>query len=243
MPEKFTYLLVDFFCVLFPFAFSFHPKIKFNKAWRYFTTPCLLTALFFIIWDIVFTRIGVWNFNPEYLVGICLLGLPIEEYLFFICIPFACVFTWYCIHTFYNFNAYSIARMITILLILFLVVVASLHLPVLYTSVTFLFLAGLLALLLISKVTFLPSFYVSFLIILVPFFISNGILTGYFTQQPVVIYNDHYNLGLRMLSIPFEDTFYGMLLMLMNVAGFDYLTTKKTIVNSAVTMVPTEKAG
>jgi lycopene cyclase domain-containing protein len=46
--------------------------------------------------------------------------------------------------------------------------------------------------------------------VLIPFLIVNGLLTSI----PVVIYNDNENLGIRIYTIPIEDTVYGMLNML-----------------------------
>ncbi len=227
MPEHYTYLMVDFCCILFPFLFSFHPKINFYKQWRFFWLPCLVTAIPFLVWDILFTRAGVWSFNPHYVCGIYFFSLPLEEYLFFICIPYASVFTWFCLDSFYDFSRYRlVANAITYFLIFFLTVIAFFHLQQLYTSVTFLLLALALGILLVRKVTILPSFYISFLLILLPFFISNGLLTGSFIKEPVVMYNNQYNLGIRMFTIPFEDTFYGMLLILMNITGFANLKNK-----------------
>jgi len=228
MPDKYTYLLVDTLCILFPLACSFHPKIQFHKQWRFFALPSVVTAIFFLVWDALFTRAGIWSFNPRYTVGLYLAGLPLEEYLFFFCIPYACVFTYYCVSQFLDLSRYiHAARGITFGLAAFLIIVALLHPERLYTSVTFLFLAALLYFTALRKASFLPSFYVAFAIILVPFFISNGILTGTGLPEPVVIYNDHYNLGIRLITIPVEDTFYGMLLMLMNVTGFDYLCKRR----------------
>ena len=70
-------------------------------------------------------------------------------------------------------------------------------------------------------------FYFAYMILILPFFIVNGILTGTGIQDQVVWYNDAENLGVRMGTIPIEDTFYGLLLILLNVVIYEAIINKK----------------
>ena len=222
MEEKYTYLLVDFFCIIFPFFFSFHPKLLFFKNWKSFLWPCLLTAAFFLVWDGLFTHWGVWSFNPKYVIGVYFFEMPIEEFLFFICIPYACVFSYHCFTVLFSFSRFQkYIQIFYFVLACILMLTALMNLPKLYTSVTFIFCSLFLFYLVYNKTVWLSTFFFCFLFILVPFIISNGILTGSFWGRTVVIYNNAHNLGIRILTIPFEDTFYGMLILLLNVWGYE----------------------
>jgi lycopene cyclase domain-containing protein len=66
-------------------------------------------------------------------------------------------------------------------------------------------------------------FLVSYAVILIPFLTVNGLLTSI----PVVLYNHQENLDVRIYTIPVEDTFYGMLLILMNVTIYERLRRGK----------------
>jgi lycopene cyclase domain-containing protein len=226
---KYLYLLIDLAALSLPFAFSFYPKANFSKKWKYLWPAILLPAAFFLIWDVWFTKIGVWGFNPDYLLGIYFFDLPIEEVLFFICIPYACVFTYEAVGHFSKKNySKSNTNVISILLIVLLVIVAILNLHRAYTLTTALFCA-LFFLYVHFKLrpAYLGKFYISFLFILIPFFIVNGILTGTGIDNQVVWYNNAENLGIRMGTIPIEDTFYGLLLILMNVTIFETLQARE----------------
>jgi lycopene cyclase domain-containing protein len=113
--------------------------------------------------------------------------------------------------------------MIAVFLGIILAIFALLNLGKHYTYVTFITLAFVLFLLSISKADYLGRFFVAYIIILIPFLLVNGILTGSWISEPVVWYNDNFNLDLRILTIPLEDVFYGMLLILSNVALYEYL--------------------
>ena len=101
---QYTYLLINFFTIIICFIFSFHPKIKFNRHFGAFIKASISVGLVFILWDVWFTKNGVWWFNYRYLIGLKISGLPIEEILFFICIPFSCVFTYFCLDKFFKLD-------------------------------------------------------------------------------------------------------------------------------------------
>jgi lycopene cyclase domain-containing protein len=188
-----------------------------------------IPALFFIVWDELFTQMGVWGFNPRYLTGIYLNSLPIEEILFFICIPYACVFTYEAVNYLITWRmSRSKQDMITDILAALLFLLGVVFFDKWYTGVTFIIASIYLNLhRWVWKSDYLGKFYVAFIFILIPFFIVNGILTGTGIEEQVVWYNDAENLGIRMGTIPVEDTFYGMILLLMNVSLFEYLQKKK----------------
>lgn len=226
--EQYIYLLVDAGCLLVPFIASFHPKTDFYRHWRFFALPCLAVALFFIAWDILFTQAGIWGFNPRYLTGLYLYNLPLEEVGFFIAIPYACVFTYFCVRKFVTLPAGDKWLRLGILLgAVLLLALAVIHYQKLYTTVTFTLLSLLLLIVYRMRPSFLPHFFLSYIIILLPFFVSNGILTGSFTDEPIVWYHNAHHLGLRMGTIPLEDAFYAMLMHLLNIAGYEYMLTRQ----------------
>jgi len=107
-------------------------------------------------------------------------------------------------------------RIITLILIAFLMAAALLNLNRAYTAVNFIFTSVLLGVVLITRPAVLKQFYFSYLLILIPFLIMNGILTGSFIEEHVVWYNQQEILGIRLGTIPVEDIFYGMSLILLN---------------------------
>jgi lycopene cyclase domain-containing protein len=54
----------------------------------------------------------------------------------------------------------------------------------------------------------------------------NGILTGTGIEEPIIWYNNDENLGIRIGTIPIEDIFYGMLLVLLNISLFEFFQKK-----------------
>ena len=220
-----TYLWINILAVFIPVVLSFDRKVHFYTNWKYLIPAIILTGIVFIVWDIIFTEKGIWGFNPIHLSGIYVLNVPFEECLFFFTVPYASVFTYEV------FNAYlkkdhlkKYQLYISIIFIITLTGLAILFFRKMYTTVTAIILAVFLALhQFIVKSKYLGRFYFSYLIILFPFLIINGLLTGSVITEEVVWYNPQEILGLRIFTIPVEDTIYGMILIMMNVSIYEFL--------------------
>ncbi len=228
--EKYTYLLINFLTIIICFVFSFHPKIRFDRYFIPFLKASVLVAVPFILWDAWFTEIGVWWFNDRYLLGIRFLGLPLEELLFFICIPFSCMFTYFCLDKFFNLKwNQNIEKYFTVISILILLVLALLNLDKIYTWITFLLTAiTMFYLKFIAKTDWIGKISFVYTILMFGFFPVNGVLTGTGLEEAIVNYNPENFLGIRMLTIPVEDTVYGYMMIVWNVYFFLKFKTLKS---------------
>lgn len=107
-------------------------------------------------------------------------------------------------------------------MIVILSITALLNTDKSYTWIKLSLTALMLVFVVLKKFPFIGKFYRTYLVSLIPFLIVNGILTS----LPVVIYNDTENLGIRIFTIPVEDTMYSLLLLLMNVVLFEFFKKK-----------------
>jgi lycopene cyclase domain-containing protein len=227
MNEHYTYLLILLLSIAGPFILSFDKKVSFYKEWKFLLPAILLPAVFYITWDHFFTLEGVWSFNERYITGLWIFDLPVEEVLFFLVVPYCCLFIYACFRAYFPrlkstiYSDYLLAAIALVLLIM-----GILYREKLYTASTFLFMSSGVAIILAFRRFFKDfnsaAFLISYLIILIPFLIVNGFLTAI----PVVLYNDAENLNVRIYTIPVEDTIYGMLLVLMNVSIYEKFKSK-----------------
>ena len=225
-----TYLWIDLGALIIPFLFSFHPRLRFDRTWFALWPAIGCMMLLFIPWDIWFTHLGIWGFNTAHLSGISLFGLPLEEWLFFICIPYACMFTYHCFHVLGGKDYFGGKRtpLISWMLVLILLLIIVFFPGKMYTTSTF---GGLALLLLLLQLWMRPIWlgraYFAYLVLLIPFLIVNGILTGSFLEEAVVWYNDGQNLNVRIGTIPVEDVFYGLLMFLITVMVYEGLLARR----------------
>lgn len=227
MNHHYTYFLILAGSIAGPLVLSFDKKVAFYKKWKYVFPSMILPALLYIAWDIYFTSKGVWSFNEAYVTGIKIINLPVEEVLFFFVIPYCCIFIYECVKVYFpNLKNSKVADSILKLLAAVLFITGCVFYNRYYTSWTFifsaLFIVSVYCFIKIFKFFNVSLFLVSYSIMLIPFLIVNGFLTSI----PVVLYNDSENLGIRIFTIPFEDVFYGMLLVLMTVTIYERISPK-----------------
>ncbi|MEZ5173772.1 MAG: lycopene cyclase domain-containing protein [Bacteroidia bacterium] len=223
-PDKFLYLVLMLASLAYPLAQSFERRIRLYKKWKHMFPAMLITAGFFIIWDEFFTRIGVWSFNPQYVTGIYIGSLPLEEWLFFLVVPYACFFVYFVAEYFIKKDPFRTTnKVVSVIFTLALLVFAGLNYNRWYTATTCILPAILLIwLTFVKQVNYLGRFFTGYFISLIPFLIVNGILTS----KPVVEYNNLENSGLRIVipglsNIPVEDLAYCLLLLLLNVSLYE----------------------
>ena len=233
---KYTYLLIDLLCLIIPLLFSFHPKIKLYKKWKYLIPSIIIVYIIMFAWDYLFTLSGIWSFNKNYICGVYFFSVPLEEHLFLCYMPFLFVFIYECMNIFFQKDFIGKNSLyISFSLIIILPFSISFFNEKTYTSVVSLCVEFLLVSILLftkSHYTFLGKFYQTFAVFLVPLFIVSALLVNI----PIVLYNNEYNLSIFVFNIPVENILYNLFLMLSVTFIYELLQKKY----SAAIILPSE---
>lgn len=228
MSPHFVYLALLVASLAGPLALSFDKKVAFYRQWPAVWPALVIPAIVFIVWDVWFNEIGVWSFSDTYTLGLRLWGLPVEEWLFFLVVPYCSLFVYEVLkHYFPRAGRGTWSRYVSIGMLLFFLIMVITAEGKIYTTVNFLFAAVVLLFTLLQHIrgTVLGFFLLAWTISLIPKLIVNGILTS----LPVVIYNAHENIGIRIGTIPMEDFFYFFGLLLLNVLIYEGLGRKQNL--------------
>ncbi len=212
--------------IVIPLTLSFEQRLRFYTYWKLLLPSICISALFFIIWDSWFVKKGVWGFNTEYVWSIRIYHLPIEEWLFFIVIPYSSIFIYTCLKFYILQPPFSIKQTKLITMIALITSLGGL----LFYHRTYTFFNGFLAFTILvvhykwfANKTWMSYFWLTYFIHLIPFFIINGVLTGALTIKPIVWYNEKHILGIRLYTIPIEDMVYAMVCLLLPISILEWL--------------------
>lgn len=225
-----TYLLVLASSVFLPILFSFHKKIQFHKKATHVFKSIFLCSTVFIVWDVIYTEMGVWGFSPKHHLDVLFAGLPLEEILFFYAIPFCCLFSYFVFKNNTSIKPLEIPAKIYWVLGIGFLLLSYLFIDKAYTLSVCIFMAAILFILAYKPQPWFSVFLFSFILIsLGPFLLVNGVLTGLLDPvSPPVWYNDAENLGIRLMTIPIEDFFYSFSLLFSCTYIFEFLERKSS---------------
>lgn len=224
--QKLTYAGLLFLTILVPLSLSFDKKVRFSTKWKYIFPAIIITAAVFLMWDIKFTEAGIWSFNQQYILGYYFKGLPVEEWLFFLVIPYACVFLYEVLKFYIQSYEYpNLFAAISLGLVVVFALLSFNNRGQYYTFFSFLFAAVYLAYVVLRNrfKQHLTKFYATYVISIIPFLLVNEVLTA----LPVVQYHPEHILNIRVFTIPVEDFGYLFLLLLMNTTIYETLKTQK----------------
>ena len=215
------YLWILLIIVSIPLVLSFDRKVHYISRWPAVFASAGIVGVVYIGWDILKTAADVWGFVERYSGSVKLLGLPLPEILFFVAVPFSCLFIYEVVCAYFKERTLKIPRWVWFAAAAILSVLALIFRRQTYTLTVLLSVALFFVLGAALQPGLLSSrrFWIAMLLTYIPFLIFNGILTG----VPIVMYNDVENWGVRVYTIPLEDFFYSFSLLGFNIFVFRVL--------------------
>jgi lycopene cyclase domain-containing protein len=224
--QRLTYLFLLLIFTVIPIIIGRKNLVSFSGKLKFIFPGIAFGTLIFSIWDIRFTQLGIWTFNPDYIVGLEIFTLPVEEYLFFVIVPLSGVFI-------YEFLKVKLSRFekpnlflsVSLILLIFLGITAFLSREKLYPFFTFFLLTIYFGYTIFRNKfkTHYTKFYLTYFIMVVPYLLFSGLLN----TIPVKSYDLLHQLNISFFYSPIENLGYLFLLLLMNIAIFENLQTRK----------------
>ena len=224
--KNFSYLLILIATIAISLYFSFGKQLRFYDKLKYIIPAILFSGAIFIIMDLRFEERAIWKFNSEFTLGVNILNLPIEEWLYFMAIPFLGVTIYEFLK--YRFSGFEQPNVFVILSLLLLVIfafTAYFTRQKLYPFFTFFLLTIYLGYTVFRNrfKKHYTKFYLAYFVMLVPFIIISEIIT----TLPIIEYNPIHILGVRIFSIPIENFASLFLLLLMNITIYEFLKDRR----------------
>jgi len=201
-----NYIILDVLILLFPLIFSFKWKFKYYKFFKPLAASIAIVGISYIIWDVIVTYRGDWWFDKKFLIGIEILGLPLEEILFFILVPFSCIFIYENLVYFLKEKKIFYNKILYLIISGIFIVMGIIFRNQEYTILAMFSCAlfFILAPTLYPKILANRNYWLYIILSFIPFMIFNYFLTSLI----IVHYNPIAIWGIRITTIPLEDFFY-----------------------------------
>ncbi|MDX8337638.1 lycopene cyclase domain-containing protein [Draconibacterium sp. IB214405] len=224
--QNLSYLLLLLIYLVIPVVLSFQKKVRFVFRLKYILPAVIFAGAIFVMWDIRFLQMGIWSFNPDYLSGIELLRLPVEEWLSFLIIPLSSIYIYEWLKVrFEDFEKPNIFLIVSLVLLVTTGVLAYVFRARMFSFFTF-FLSAIYLGYTVFRNRFkkyYTKFYLALLISLIPFLVVSAILNS----LPAIIYDSTHVIGITLTGVPVEKIGYLFLLLLINITIYEYLNNRR----------------
>lgn len=218
---KFEYLIFNLIIFLSPiFASLFYSNINYpTNVQALFSI--LIPSLIFIYHDNKVTN-NWWVFNKKFIVGYKILKLPIEEILFFFSVSFSTLTLWINLKQLHNLSIKNLSFSFFYLFIFVFYHFLYLKNKKPYPKYVNFFYFFLLLIDIIFK-TYL-FIQLKFLLFTLIVFVLTLIFNLYLTKRLVVLYNEKFKSGIKIISIPIEDFLYGLNFLYFEILLFEFFS-------------------
>jgi lycopene cyclase domain-containing protein len=213
----YLYLYINLAIILGPLIISFdRRKINYYSKIRSVALSMLSVSTVFIAWDTLATSRGHWSFNSLYLVGPKLFGLPLEEILFFITVPFSCLFAYEALAYFVKETKPVQTDKSPLIVGLAIAVLSTVFVNKEYTFLAVLSvgICVIVAHKLIRGIFFSKLYWSYIVLTFALFLVFNYLLTS----LPIVEYSNQAISGLRVSTIPVEDFMFNFSMLTLYLA-------------------------
>ncbi len=220
--QNYWYLLILLVLAGLTLFLFIKKSIVFIMELKYMLPAIIFSGAIFIMLNIRFLQSGIISFNENFLVGKNILTLPLEEWLFLLIISLFAFSVYILVNVkFEKFEKPNLFFVVSVLLLIGIAYEAWFSRQKLVPFFVFFLLAIYFGYTLFRNrfKSHLTKFYITYFIVVVPFFLIKIVLNA----LPVILYNNDFTLGVRLVGVPVEQFANLFLLMLVNITIFEYL--------------------
>jgi lycopene cyclase domain-containing protein len=224
--KNLTYLLLQLAFLVIPVILSTRKTIRFAFQLRYLVPAIVFSGAIFVMWNMRFNELLIWTYNPNYITGILLARVPLEEWISFLIIPFSSVY----IYAFLKIKLEKLDKQNIFVALSLLLFIGMGTLAYVFRRNMFSFFTFFLGAIYLGYTVFrnrfkkyYTAFYGSFIVSLLPFIVVSIVAL----RLPVITYNTDHIIGIQVFGIPFERFFYLFLMLLITTTIYEYLSERR----------------
>ncbi len=225
-----VYTIIGILIPCGPLALSFDQKVFFIQYLIPVMGAAVTAGAVYIVWDVFAVKRNHWAFNPELAGGVRIARLPLGEWLFFLGVPYACLFIYEVVLAYFGSRqltdggwavpAVSGGLALGAFAAGFLAGLVQKREYTSWVSIS----AGAVILLITlfrRELWTASAFWIYLGLCMLAFLVVNGT----YVNLPTIFYTRRHFSGIRILGIPLEDFLYNF--SYLSLVLFSYLAFKK----------------